>query len=402
MIQEDNNWPAIPAADIYPAVTAVLEPGEQVLWQARPAPPPFLFIASAVILLLGLLYWTTDLPWRLVAIWQAYSPGELLPPLLVTIAFIGLIISLNYHRTRGLSYALTDQRVLRLQRDEIAQQATPGQLELRGVHTGIGGAGAVHWRNANASMRERRIQGFYRVPDSRDVHRLLQDWQNTWQQVSDARAEESSEAYRRHRDEESAGATGTASSGGDNTTPAVLHITHPQHNFSLEVPTDWDVSVAEDYDGPWQVFGITLLKRILRRGKPRPYSPGDSAPWNRLNLRGGASTGLYFNVHARGVGPELPEEEQVLHDPQGQALGVPVAFFERDIVVGGFEGFAAVRELPAGSNTIAFGHLPVAVLSRQWWLQGHGLQLEALGIAPADSPTLQETIDRIVKSLRSG
>lgn len=39
-------------------------------------------------------------------------------------------------------------------------------------------------------------------------------------------------------------------------------------------------------------------------------------------------------------------------------------------------------------------------LSRQWWLTGHGLHLEIQGIALADSPTLQETIDRVVQSLQ--
>lgn len=75
-------------------------------------------------------------------------------------------------------------------------------------------------------------------------------------------------------------------------------------------------------------------------------------------------------------------------------------FFVKDIAIAGFTGFAVVRDLSAGSSTLGFGNLPVAVLSRQWWLTGHDLYLEIQGIAPADSPTLQETIDQVVQSLR--
>ncbi len=96
----------------------------------------------------------------------------------------------------------------------------------------------------------------------------------------------------------------------------------------------------------------------------------------------------------------MPDEEEVLSDRWSRLLGVPVKFFEKDIAIAGFRGFALVRELPAGSSTIGFGNLPVAVLSRQWWLTGHHLYLEIQGIAPADSPVLQETIDQVVQSLR--
>ena len=64
-------------------------------------------------------------------------------------------------------------------------------------------------------------------------------------------------------------------------------------------------------------------------------------------------------------------------------------------------GFAMVRKIPAGADLAGFGLVPVEVYLRQWWLQGQGLCLEIQGVAPTDAPVLQETIDLIVKSLRS-
>lgn len=180
--------------------------------------------------------------------------------------------------------------------------------------------------------------------------------------------------------------------------PGAQRITHTEYGFSLDVPADWDVRVAQHYEKPLKLLGITLLKRVIRPGPARAYSPGDRHPWNRLIIRGGASAGLNISIYPPGTATTDPGQE--LDDHWDRVLGVAASSVERDIDIAGFRGFAAVRELPAGSNAIGFGYLPAAVLSRQWWLTGEDLQLEILGIAPADSATLRETVDRVVHSLK--
>lgn len=397
MARREDNRPTVPEEELYPEIAAVLKPGEHVYWQGRPAPPPVVFNTVALLLLLGLILWVSDFGKTMGAIWQSYTLVQLLPFLVVPGAFIVLIVTVPRKKANLFRYAITNQRALSLRRGEIVQQAGPGQLQLIDLIPGDGETGLVRWRSTDEPLSESRNRGFHRVPRAREVHQLLQDWQKRWQEDSDTRAEASSEAFRQVRDSEPAAATTSLPGDAD---AAVQRITHPPHGFSLEVPAEWDVTVAQNYDGPWRVFGFTLLKRIIRPGSPRPYSPDERAPWNKLTIRAGASTGLNINIHPPESATPMPEEEEVLNDRWGKVLGVPVKHFEKDIAIAGFEGFAVVRDLPKGSSSVGFGNLPVEVLSRQWWLTGHGLHLEIQGIAPADSPTLQETIDRVVQSLQ--
>lgn len=407
MLSDDTNWPAVPENEIYPEIAAVLAPQEHVYWQGKPVRGPRPVSIAAGLLFVGVFSWVMDLHEELLFIWQIRSLGEILLVCIAILAFIGLILALNHRKFGALSYALTDQRVLLLQRGRIIQQASPQQFELWDVRTALDGVGKVPWTNADEFRDKRRLQGFYSVRNARAVHQMLQDWQHAWQVQSDAQAEANSEAYRQHRDTLSAGSEGSESAEGDamqaaKNAPAaeawVQRITHPGHGVSLELPGDWDVNVAQHDDGPLKVLGITLLKRVIRPGPARQYTPDDPKPWNRIILRGGASTGLNISIHPPDDG--TTDMEQVLDERWGRVLGVPVTSFDRGIDIAGFQGFAAVRELPAGSNAIGFGTLPTAVLSRQWWLNSPELQLEILGIAPAGSPVLQETIDRIVHSLR--
>ncbi|MEQ8514743.1 MAG: hypothetical protein RIC38_03990 [Chromatocurvus sp.] len=396
----NDSWPVVPEEEVFPEVAAVLKPEECVYWQGKPVSGPRLSSITAGLLFLGLFMWVTGYHATLTAVWQSRSFLELLPALAVTITFIGVILVVNRRRTRSLRYAVTSQRALRLNRGRIMQQAGPGELTLQNVHTGTGGVGTVRWHNAAEFGRDNWIQGFFHIRNARSIYQMLQQWQKAWQQQSNTLAESSSEAYRQHRDNP-ANATETASHAADKSplTPAAAqHIAHAEYGFSLEVPADWDVSVAQHYEGPLKLLGITLLKRVIRPGPARAYSPGDRHPWNRLIIRGGASAGLNISIYPPGSA--TPDAGHELDDRWSKVLGVTVSSVERDINIAGFQGFAAVRELPAGSNAIGFGYLPAAVLSRQWWLTGHDLQLEILGIAPAGSQTLQETVDRVVHSLK--
>ncbi|MFN2330148.1 MAG: hypothetical protein ABR612_14665 [Chromatocurvus sp.] len=398
MNRRKDNWPTVPDTEVYPEITAALQPGEQVYWQGRPEPPSLLFNALAPILLLGAIIWIADFAEPLQAIWQSYSLLDLLPFLLLPIAFCGAIIISPRYKAGLFRYALTSQRALSLRRGKIEQQASPQQLRVFDVVHEHGNRGFVRWRSADEPVSESRNHGFYRIPRAQEVLQLLKDWQEAWQEESDAHTEKSSKAFRQQREDDPQPQASTTPI--KHADAAVQRIVHPQYGFSLDVPSGWDTTVTQNYDGPWRVLGVTLLKRIIRPGTPRPYDPGDRAPWNTLTIRGGASTGLNMNIHPPESVTRMPDEEQVLSDRWSKLLGVPVKFFEKDIAIAGFKGFAVVRDLPAGSRSIGFGNLPVPVLSRQWWLTGHDLHLEVQGIAPADSPTLQETIDQVVQSLR--
>lgn len=417
MSQRETTFRTIPESEIDPQIAAVLEPGEQVYWQGRPKrggiPPMLIFLVifaviaawvegvtdlQAVEALLGeslatLKSFWQQLPW-------AFALFALLP--------IGLIIG---YWPRQERYALTDQRVFKLSSGKIKEQARPEQLMLPKKSTRItigkrSNIGDVRWANAETYERNRHMDRrsyvyFKRIQDPDNVTRMLEAWQQRWLDARNREASASAESFRQATIESDAAASQAPENEQRGSPPAqgIQRIAHPRHGFSIDVPSAWDIKLQQNYDGPLRVFGITLLKRIIRPGTPRPWNAQDDQPWNRMTLVGGPSAGLNISVNP-GAGNAMPTEQEVLDDRWGKLLGVGVKFFEKDLEINGFRGFAAVRELPAGASTMGFDTLPTDVISRQWWLTGHGLDFEIQGIAPKDSVALQETLDLVVASLR--
>jgi len=417
MSQRKITFRAVPESEIDPQIAAVLKPDELVYWQGRPEkggfPPMLIFLMifaiiaawaggvhdlQAVEALLGESIATLKSLWQRLP-W-AFALFALLP--------IGLVIG---YWPRQERYALTDQRVFKLRSGKMKEQARPEQLMLPKKSTRItigkrSSIGDVRWANAETYERNRHMDRrsyvyFRKIRDPDQAIRMLEAWQQQWLDARNREASASAESFRQATVEFDA-ATGQAPENGQRGSPpaqGIQRIVHPRHGFSIDVPSAWDIKIQQNYDGPLRVFGITLLKRIIRPGTPRPWDPQDHQPWSRIMLVGGPSVGLNLNVKS-GNGESIPTEQEVLDDRWGKLLGVSVKFFEKDIEINGFRGFAAVRELPAGTSTMGFAKLPTDVISRQWWLTGHGLDLEINGIAPADSETLQETLDLVVDSLR--
>ncbi|MEQ8517208.1 MAG: hypothetical protein RIC38_16550, partial [Chromatocurvus sp.] len=399
----------IPESQIHPRVASVLEPGEQVLWQEEPPRKSLWFSAVLLLVIVGVFVWQEGLLQDAQALIESDSLSTLIVVVVIALLLIGGFIGLVHYRRDSSVYVLTSHRVMRTFRGGVAQQATPEKLQFRGSPR----SGSVHWYNLDfpPDSHSRGRHGFANVKDGVAVYRLLEAWQNMKIQADDKRAEASSDAYRRRARADEAGFQPDASPDAakepdaspiTDETPApapapapARKITHSKHGFSLDVPGSWDVQVGRENDGPLKILGITLIKHIVRPAALKPYEPTD-ASWNRLTLRGGPSTGLTMKINPG----RMYSEHEVLNDRWGKMLGVDVKFFERDIDISGFRGFAAVREFPAGSSPLGFGTLPLPVISRQWWLTGHGLNLEIQGIAPLESTALQDTIDLTVASLR--
>jgi len=418
MKEREITFRAVPDSEIDPQIAAVLKPGERVYWQAQPGkggiPPMLIFLVifgiiaawvegvrdlQAVEALLGeslatLKRFWQQLPW-------AFALFALLP--------IGLVIGFWPRQER---YALSDQRVLQLRSGEIIEQARPEQLMLRksiSIKITIGKrskTGDVRWANIetyerNQHMDRRSYMYFKNIRDPDKVTRMLEAWQRQWLDARDEAAAASAESFRQATAEPDT-ATGPAPGAQHGSLPparGTQRIVHPRYGFSVDVPSAWDVEVQHNYDGPLRIFGITLLKRIIRPGTPRRWDLQDDRPWNLMTLVGGTSTRLNISVKP-GTGDSMPTEQEVLDDRWGKLLGVRVKFFEKDIEINGFRGFAAVRELPAGVSNMGLAKLPTDVISRQWWLTGHGLDFEIQGMAPQNSTALQETLDLVVGSLR--
>lgn len=396
--------PPIPESQIHPDVTNVLEPGEHVLWQEKPPGRSLGFPIVFIVGMIAFIAWQEGLLQNPAALIENAPLPAVVFLILLPIVLIGGFIGVHYYRKDATVYVLTSERVMCLFKGRIAQQATPEKLQFRGSPR----SSSVRWYNVDfpPDSHKKGRPGFSHVEDGKAVYRLLDAWQKMEVHAENKNAEASSDAFRQqlqaneispepHAVPDTTAVSGTPSFDSE-PSASVRTITHSRSEFRLDVPASWELQIGKEYDGPLKILGITLIKRVIKPATLRPYEPGTDLLWNRLTLRGGPSTGLTIKINPA----HMPDENEVLNDRWGQMLGVDVKFFERDIDINGFRGFAAVRELPAGSSPMGFDTLPLAVISRQWWFTGHGLDFEIQGIAPLESTTLQDTIDLTVASLR--
>jgi hypothetical protein len=427
MRDSDTTFQTVPESEIDPQIAAVLEPGERVYWQERRRQGGF---GGGLILLLGfaiLAAWAGDVR-DLEAVEEVLrefgdtvrSLWERLPWVFALFALIPIGLAIGLLWTRNERYALTDRRVIKLRRGRIVEQARPGQLMLKKqTRVTVGKAppqGDVIWANADTFERYEREYdrkawiAFRNVGDPERVTGLLREWQRVWLDEAKEKAVRSSASFRPTGGGADTGTDSDSPSGASASRPAepvgaspdasaTRRIRPPQHGFSIDVPSAWDIEVLQKDQGALRILGVEVLKRVIRAGNARVWNPEDERPWNHLTVRGGPSVELHVDF-AEGCGESMPSEEEVLGDHFGKLLAAPVQFFEKDLEINGFRGFAAVRDVPAGTSATGVEAPDVDVILRQWWLSGHGLEFEISGLAPADSVPLQQTLDWIVASLR--
>lgn len=409
----------LPPTAVDPVIAKVLRPDERVHWQG--AYRPFRMgavnslVLTAVMAVAG--WWWFGQTGELQALQAQLEPllnelrenPQLRSGLLVTGAVI-MLASLFLGRGRYWHFALTNERVLVLRNGKLREQAAPEEIIILGRRP----FGWVLWRYAEGRGRQgfgsRSVKGrsgFKCKDDPKAVEALLRRWQAR----PTLEAQRSSEAFRRNMEGEAVGGSvGDAASPQpapsasapqpilEGSAEGSITLVNRQLGFRVDLPEPWRVEVEQRFDGPLRLFGVTLLPRLVREGTRRRPQDNDGRPWNCIISRGGPAVGVDFSVQRERP---MPSPESVSNDRWAKLLRVEVFHVEEDIRIGDFVGFAVVRQLHQGADIIGFGMLPVPVLLRQWWLQGRGLTFEIQGVAPKDSPVLQDTVDLIVKSLRS-
>jgi hypothetical protein len=404
--QPPEQQAALAAHSIEPAIAQVLMPGERVYWQGQYTPKRLGAIGSLLMTaaVAASAWWWFSRTGELQPLLAQLQQNPDTRTMVLIMAAVLVIGPLVFNRNPREHYAITSERLLLLRNGKIREEPRPGDIVILGRRP----FRWIHWRYPQARSRKVRLSrggdnsGFKCSPDDdpQAVLALLRDWQERPTRAAQA----SSEAYRKRAGataEQSAPAQGFAAAEAAPVAVAeegAVRLVNRELGFAVDLPAPWQVQVEQRFDGPLRIFGITLLPRIIREGRKRPYQASDNQPWNCLTSRGGPAVGVDFNVQRERA---MPTSESVANDHWAKLLGVKVFHVEDDIRIGKFTGFAVVRKIPAGADLAGFGMLPVEVYLRQWWLQGQGLCFEIQGVAPTDAPVLQETIDLIVKSLRS-
>ncbi|MFU8765798.1 MAG: hypothetical protein ACNA7T_14805, partial [Haliea sp.] len=370
---------ALAAESIDPVISRVLGPGEQVYWQGQYTPKRLgtmgsLLMTAAVA---AAAWWWFSRTGELQPILAQLQQNPDTRNMVLVMAAVLIIGPLIFNRNPREHYAITSERLLLLRRGKIREQPRPGDIVIVGRRP----FRWIHWRYPQTRERSeirvnrgRSVSGLKCGPDDdpKAVLALLREWQERPTRAAQA----SSEAYRKRsqaQTEQPAPEQGSAAVGEYSAAVAeegAVRLVNRELGFTVDLPAPWEVQVEQRFDGPLRVFGITLLPRIIREGKKRPWQAGDSQPWNCLTSRGGPAVGVDFNVQRERV---MPTAESVANNNWAKLLGVKVFHVEEDIRIGNFRGFAVVRKIPAGADLTGFGMLPAEVYLRQWWLQGQGL-----------------------------
>ncbi|KHQ53627.1 hypothetical protein [Mameliella alba] len=375
-------------ADVDPQLAPFLEPGERVLWQARPDPATF---GSGGSTFGGVLTGGLGLA-ILTGIFDSVTGLSLegQPRLIPGLALVGVglvaFVAPRINRRRVRVYAVTDRRLLSVCGNDVYRSARPDE-----IHTVYTRRGAVCWRElgfgdrGNSRSAEERHPGFHGVEDPETLLRLVQDWREGFSRRAEAAA---TDFLAREQGEGGGDADGQTDDGSQ-------RVRHPATGLTVDVPAGWPVTVRQDYDGPLVVFGVTLLKRIIRPGPERTL--GSGGDWNLMMARGGPDAGVGMKILD---GPIPQSYEEVLNDPWSRRFKLKLLQSNPEVVVGPFRGFSVVRQMPKGANLQMFGQVAAPVAVRQIWLARGDMHIQFMGIARLDQHDVQSAVDAVVKSLR--
>lgn len=378
----------IPTQAVDPHIATHLGAGERVVWQGRPRPltfaSPLRLLLSAAIALFGVAILsgqTMALPW----LYLPAQPTDVRLTSGLSCTGIGGALTWMSWQNRGARwrYAITNRRLISVRGMQLIRSVLPEQIRTIGRDRSV-----VYWRlnGFDRTAGDRKVEtgrytGFYGLEDAAGVEAQIRAWLDGL--TDSARA--SAEAF---------SATIATITPGPAALEGIARVRHPETGVSIDVPENWRITVRQDRDGPLRLFGVTLLKRVIRHGDERPWP--DAAAWTTLLVRGAPDAGLY--LHLRD-GPLCDTLDDMVADPWNVRMGLEILQTKADLKVGPLRGFSLARRMPAGANLIGFGPVTVPVLTRTVRLGTAAFHLEISGMAPADQPGIQRAIDAMIESI---
>ncbi len=252
------------------AISAVLEPGETVIWSGEPDREVMLktmgkrkslpFGQLLFLAIIGGVVWLNREQLSVLAI----SPN-LLAAVGFTVAFIWLIQYMKRRQAQGhvetLNYAITDRRVLIVRKGQVYQSVTPENMRWVELVERIGAEGYydIIWNRRPIQKSsdstpsptdiERSRVGFKALRDGPAVMERLEAWRTEHAGRADETAEAALAALK--------------------SDPEIPRLEHPRLGFSLPTPPGWEVTVREKK----VIWGKTGLDLTADKWLP-PESPG--------------------------------------------------------------------------------------------------------------------------------
>lgn len=376
-------------------VSKVLEPGEQVIWTGRPQVEAAVSghrrrrkvtLVVGIALVLVLTFWLLPESIAVNELVEAMEMKMLLPLLgsLVVIALFFIFkqdtaSQLNRY-FQGLSYAITDRRLLILEGDRISDSYTPERVSTPVLkQRQAGRADVIFGRRSSTTEgrrsvvnRERDEVGFKALSNAREVEAMIGKWLED--SLSKAEKEMSVEI-------ETPSTQADSSSGR-------RRIENRKAGLALEVPAAWTTRVRNKKKPVGSFF-------FDREDWQSPEAAGN---WNAVCIEGPAKCKVELEIFE--TAPTLTFES-LNASKMADALAGEVVDSDPDIEINGIRGFSVTRrrELAVDPETNAAGLAAIVAPERRTVLHDGRRQIYILSSWPEDSPQLERAVDAVVKSI---
>ena len=376
-------------------LASVLEPGEQVIWIGRPQVElavssrlrfrRVLQLASIPVTLV-LLYWL--LPENVGLRELVPSMGmQTLLAILVPFVVIALFFVFKQDTAsqlnryfQGLSYAITDRRLLIFDGDRLAESYGPERVSKPYLKERFGGRSdvifgqrAILQQQRSAVTREHARIGFKALSDAAEVKTLIEKWLEDNLQKAERDVADHLEAPPPEID----------------TSSGRRRIANHEVGLALEVPVSWRTRVRKKK----KPVGSFFFDREDWQ------SPDDAREWNALLAEGPAKCKIELEVFE--TAPTVTYES-LMSSRMADAVAGKVVASDPDIEINGIRGFSVTRrtDLAIDSETHAAGVAAIVAPQRLTVLHDGRRQIYILSSWPEDSPQLERAVDAVVKSVR--
>ncbi|MDX1494895.1 MAG: hypothetical protein R3253_12580, partial [Longimicrobiales bacterium] len=417
-------------------VRRVVEPGERIVWCARPDRDALTakarrltsggsivgrlvrFGVVGVAMLLGASYLNGSDPRSTLELFSTAIRSQPLQALMAVTALVGfsaLIFWLNrrsaqkfVERADRLVYAITDRRLLILVGDEIEREFSPEEVRSPQVEPRVDGFGDVILRKARAprnrggesvSAREHRSVGFKALPDADEILHLIEQWRDAHltaseRQVEDFLSEHASPSLSRQEGGDSMGVeAGASRHGGEATgapqagaTPALdddeQRITGGQYDLEVTAPAEWEVEVRKR----GQPFGKVALDVV------RWTHPSVLEGWNAVKVDGPFATEV--EVHVDAVATPTMEYQRIVNSTLGGMMAGQVVESQPDLQRGRFRGWSVTRRHESMADA-SRPELDQPGFTRTTLLHDGVIQLVFQSRWPAGTESLARVVDMI-------
>ena len=385
-------------------ISRVLEPGEKILWSGRPHVEVSMdhfgqrrrrarTVGIPIIVIVTL--WLARDQLGLASLEGVSSLFSENPRMLLAMMVLVVLIALVYvfkvddrsrleRHIRSLSYAISDRRLLILERDKVVAAYTPEQTRRPSLHKRSPGYSDVIFDQRSSGeadevtrdpvARERRQIGFKALPNAQEIKQHIEEWiddhiRETAREVADfVKATPS----RQRRDLPTGG----------------RRIENLALGLKLDAPEEWKVRVRMKKKPQGKIF----------LDKENWHQESETGAWNLVKIEGPSR--CMIEVEVFETMPTVTFDE-LAHSKLADSITGKIIESGTDCEINGMRGFYVTRrnDLQMNPDTNSVGIGAVVAPERHTVLHDGQRQIFIVSTWPEDSEDLKRAVEAVVESI---